>query len=135
MNIELKAITHEEDVVFLYDLLKERPDNANISHKELPTYKQHKNFVESKPYHIWFIIWKGDNRVGSLYKTNIGEIGIFIKKEYQNNGIAKEAIPLIYDYGVEDNIANINPNNLKSINLFESLGFKHIQNTYKLREE
>ena len=28
-------------------------------------------------------------------------------------------------------IANINPLNTKSIEMFERLGFKHIQNTYK----
>ena len=133
MDIELKNIADEKDIVFLYELLKERPDNINISHKEIPSYEQHKKYVSSKPYDVWFIIWKNSIRVGSIYKTKLGEIGIFVKKEYQRQGIAKNTIPMIYGYGVGNNIANVNPLNIKSICLFKQLGFEHIQNTYKLR--
>jgi len=135
MEIKLKNIEAEEDIKFLYVLLEERPTYANISHKQMPTYEQHKAFVNSKPYDIWFIIWNNNNRVGSIYKTKPGEIGIFVKKEFQHQGIAKTAIPMIYNLGVEKNIANVSPLNPKSITLFEKLGFKHIQNTYQLEEE
>lgn len=135
MKIELKNIETEEDIKFLYVLLEERPNFANISHKGMPTYYQHKAFVESEPYDVWLIIWNNANRVGGIYKTKLGEIGIFVKKEYQRRGIAKKTIPLIYNLGVKKNIANVSPLNPKSITLFEKLGFKHIQNTYEYKGE
>jgi len=135
MKIILKGIKTEEDIQFLYDLLKKRPKEANISHKKMPTYQQHKIFVESKPYDVWFIIWNNANRVGSIYKTKNGEIGIFVKKEFQNRGIAKTVIPLIYNTGSKNNLANVSPQNPKYVTMFEKLGFKHIQNTYQLEEK
>ena len=31
----------KSDIRFLYDLLKERNSSINISHRKMPTYKQH----------------------------------------------------------------------------------------------
>ena len=39
----------KSDIRFLYDLLKERNSSINISHRKMPTYKQHVKFVNSKP--------------------------------------------------------------------------------------
>ena len=55
LKINLKSVT-KIDCPFLYELLSERNPNANISHKKLPTYKQHVKFVMSKPYFKWYII-------------------------------------------------------------------------------
>ena len=134
MKIKLKNIETEEDIKFLYVLLEERPAYANISHKQMPTYEQHNAFVGSNPYDVWFIIWNDNIRVGCIYKTKPGEIGIFVKKEFQHKGIAKTTIPMIYTIGSKNNLANVSPQNPKSITMFEKLGFKHIQNTYQLRK-
>ena len=130
----LKSIEDETDIRFLYELLLERPNIANISHKEIPSYEQHTEFVKNNPYSVWFIIMDGDIRVGSIYKTKLGEIGIFVKQEYQHQGIAKQAIPIMYSFFPKRNLANVSPHNPKSISLFEKLGFNHIQNTYELQE-
>ena len=46
----------KSDFRFLYDLLKERTSSTNISHKKMPTYKEHVKFVNSKPYAKWYVI-------------------------------------------------------------------------------
>ncbi len=47
--ITLKTVT-DTDHKFLYELLENRDSRANISHKKMPTYRQHVKFVKSKPY-------------------------------------------------------------------------------------
>ena len=44
LNIKLKQIT-ENDMLFLYELLKNKDPNSNISHKKMPTYDEHVKFV------------------------------------------------------------------------------------------
>ncbi len=84
-----------KDYLFLYNLLKERNPQSNISHKKMPSYNQHIKFVNSHPYTKWYIIEKGDVEVGSVYLSKQNEIGIFLKKKFQNQGIGDEALDLI----------------------------------------
>ena len=58
INVNLKLIS-EKDHRFLYELLKEREPSTNISHRKLPTFSEHLNFVLSKPYSKWYIIYYG----------------------------------------------------------------------------
>ena len=76
-QIKLTAVT-KNDALFLYDLLKERKPNVNISHEKMPTYVQHIKFIESKPYSKWYIIKFGNKKIGSVYLSKQNEIGIFI---------------------------------------------------------
>lgn len=117
----------------LYTLLAQRPKEANISHKEMPTYENHKYFVDNHPYLDWLIIKDEDQIVvGSVYITKQREIGISIYKHKQGKGYARAAIDVIRAKYPGPLLANINPQNERSIEFFNSLGFKHIQNTYQL---
>ena len=82
-QIKLKLIS-KSDYRFLYNLLKERDSRANISHKKMPTYNEHLKFIRSKPYAKWYIAEFGAFKIASVYLTSQNEIGIFIKKTYQN---------------------------------------------------
>ena len=53
--IYLKSVTNS-DVEFLFDLLKERDTRANISHKKMPTYDEHVNFVKSGPFEFFHFL-------------------------------------------------------------------------------
>jgi RimJ/RimL family protein N-acetyltransferase len=133
----LRDIDDEDDYYFLYELLKQRNDTINISHKETPTYEQHCNFVKSKPYPYYKLIGDIDNRIGVCYVTEKNEIGIFIDKKYQGQGYGKAVLRRIIEINAFRKkfhvlYANINPRNLKSQNLFKDLGFKLIQQTYAL---
>ena len=58
----------------LYALLKERRPEENISHMAMPSWEQHRAFVEAEPYDAWYLIQGHNSRpvivndyVGSIY--------------------------------------------------------------------
>lgn len=127
----------------LFDLLAERDPIANISHRQMPTFEQHKRFVSEylrsgpQSYRRWFLIMPMtgstvDPVYGAAYVTLRHEIGIQIAKEYQRKGIATEALELLIGIsGKRPLFANIAPGNAASIALFAKFGFTHIQNTFE----
>ena len=132
LPIKLKPVS-KSDYRFLYDLLMERNPRANISHKKMPTYNEHVSFVSAKPYSKWYVILYRVNKVGSIYLTSQNEIGIFIKKSFQNKQIGNIALrKLIQKNPKKRYLANVNPKNKKSIRFFKNNGFKLIQYTFEL---
>ena len=124
---------NETDLRFLFNLLKERDPNANISHRKMPTFEEHKQFVKSKPYSYWYVIELSRKKIGTIYLSKNNEIGIFVKKEYQNKGIASEALKLLISKHPKKRfLANINPKNKFSAKFFKNNNFKLIQHTYEL---
>ena len=133
-KINLKSV-NETDHEFLYDLLKNRNPNINISHKKIPTFKEHIKFVNSKPYSKWYIIKQNNEKVGSIYLSKQNEIGLFLQNNVQGKNIGTEALKLIIMKNPKKRIlANINPKNKKSIKFFEKNGFKLIQYTFELEK-
>ena len=129
--ISVYDIDQRHDI--LYQLLDERTIEQSISHKSMPTMTEHTQFVDSQPYLVWCFIQSGDvGIVGSVYITKDKEIGISIFKDYQRQGFARMAIRLIIAAQPGKLLANINPRNTASIELFKSFGAKHIQNTYEI---
>ena len=130
MEIELKPV-NEQDIDFLYELLKERETKVNISHKKLPPFSEHEQFVKSSPYPYWDIILLNNERIGNIYLTNRDELGIFISKDSQSQGVGSIVLQkFMKKVGKKRYLANINPTNYKSIQFFGKHGFTHIQNTY-----
>jgi len=130
--IKLKTVS-KSDYRFLYNLLMERDTKANISHKKMPTYNQHVSFVSAKPYSRWYVILYGAIKAGSIYLTSQNEIGIFIKKPFQSKQIGNIALnKLIQKNPKKRYLANVNPQNKKSIRFFKNNGFKLIQYTFEL---
>ena len=126
----LKPVTID-DAKFLFDLLKQREGIVNISHKSLPTWEEHVEFIKNNTYQSWDIIWVDNVRIGNIYLTDRDEIGIFLDKKYQSNGYGSIAInEFMKKNGKKRYLANINPTNYKSIQFFGKHGFIHIQNTY-----
>jgi len=130
-NYYLKPVVNS-DIKFLYDLLKERDPSANISHKKIPIYAQHKKFVMSKPYSKWYIIEYNRKKIGSIYLSKQNEIGIFLKKEFHGLGLAYEALKLIMKKNPRKRfLANVSPKNKKSMKFFKQNNFQLIQYTYE----
>ena len=126
----LKPVTID-DAKFLFDLLKQREGIVNISHKSLPTWEKHVEFIKNNTYQSWDIIWVDNVRIGNIYLTDRDEIGIFLDKKSQSNGYGSIAInEFMKKNGKKRYLANINPTNYKSIQFFGKHGFIHIQNTY-----
>ena len=133
--VKLKTVS-KSDYRFLYDLLMERDTRTNISHKKMPTYKQHVSFVSAKPYSKWYVIFYGTNKVGSIYLTSQKEIGIFIKKSFQNKQVGNIALcKLMQKNPKKRYLANVSPKNKNSINFFKKNKFRLIQYTFELNNK
>lgn len=114
--------------LFLYELLKERKPYMNISHKELPTWEKHQEFVKSKPYKNWYMICPFGKTppIGSIYVSNKGEVGLFISEKHQGLGYGADALEdvMIWNDDIEYIFANIAPTNSRSLAFFVNRGFK-----------
>lgn len=131
-------------IEFLYELLTERPPDANISHRETPSLEHHRAFVVRRIYRCWYIIENEDGeRVGAVSLTHGNEIGIAVKDGHRHRGYATAAIteirrlhqPLDEIKSVRRGgvfVANVAPGNEASHMLFEKLGARPIQVTYEL---
>ena len=134
LSISIRPVK-KSDFLFLYELLKERDSRANISHKKMPSIKQHEKFIQSKPYSKWYIIQSSNNDIGSIYLSKNNEIGIFLIKKNQNEGIGANVLKLLMEKNPKIRyLANVNPKNKKSIEFFKKNGFKLIQHTYELEK-
>src|SRR5882724_9540483 len=63
----------------LWRLMEEREPHENISHKRMPTWREHEDFVCSVPYAAWYLICD-EEPVGGVYLTRQREIGIGVLK-------------------------------------------------------
>jgi RimJ/RimL family protein N-acetyltransferase len=122
-----------KDNRFLFQLLSERKSNENISHKKMPSYLQHVEFVASKPYKKWHIIYNKNKKIGSIYISKQNEIGLFFKTNEWKQDIANKCIKLLMKINHNKRyLVNINPKNKKMVNFYKKRGFKLIQHTFEL---
>lgn len=143
---------------FLYELMKERDPEINISHSTLPTFEQHRQFVTRRPYRCWYLVCVSQGPIagvsgavefepvwtGYVSATHHNEIGVVLLKAYRGRGIGSAAVralmqlhePLPAGPSVRNGhwLANIAPRNEHSKHVFEKLGFREIQRTYQLQE-
>lgn len=147
MRILLESVyKHPGGANALYELLRGRSTEAdphvNISHRALPSYQKHLAFVRSHPYRGWYFVKVDGLVAGSVNLTKLNEIGIVLSPDYRGKGLGKQALQMLLarvkplsaipSHRLGRFVANINPKNERSIRLFTSLGFVHIQNTYQL---
>lgn len=131
MNL-ISIYERPDRALVLHQLLEERGDETNISHKAMPSWDEHVRFVESKPYQAWYFIVDDGQTVGACYLSKQDEIGVFVFKQYQGRGYGPWAIDAIMlKHGKRRYLANVSPRNTKSAEVFRNMGFKHIQNTYE----
>lgn len=121
----------------LWDLLEERPKVARISHKRMPSYAKHAQFIKDRPYLAWYLVratyfdeGPRQTTVGSIYITSRHEVGLSIFQRYQRKGYGREAVRLLRERHPGPLLANINPRNEASIAFWKSLGFELRQVTY-----
>ena len=120
---------------FLYDLLSERKQFENISHKKLPSYNNHVKFIKSKPYAKWLLIECREKILGSVYLSKNNEIAIWIKKDIKDYKmkIRKKVLEeIITKFTRKKYLINLNPRNKKIINFYKKNGFKLIHSTFQL---
>lgn len=121
----------------LYELLKEREPYQSISHRALPAFVEHDNFVRSKPYDVWYLIAQDGQKpfpttfVGATYLTKAREVGLFIFNEHQGKGYGTAALDSLMKRHPGRFYANISPQNERSSRFFQKHGFNLIQHTYE----
>lgn len=134
----ISIYTRHDRAALLWGLLCQRDETVSISHRVMPSFREHVLFIESDPYQAWYFMMEIDfmmeieKVVGACYLSKQNEIGVFVFGDSQGKGYATQAVKeVMAAHGERRYLANINPRNLKSVKLFNNLGFKHIQNTYE----
>ena len=99
-RIELREVSLN-DVTYLYELLKERDASITITQKNLPSLKEHKNFVENQlrsingnikniektgldPYDGWYIMTSDATDLGSIWIEKDASVGVQVQKKFHN---------------------------------------------------
>lgn len=127
----------------LYDLLGERTAEQSISHKKMPTWEEHTDFVwrsglrDTYRYESWCLVENDEGAyAGSIYLTERNEIGIHVFLKFRRRGYGEAACrEIMASHGPRRYRWNTNPQNAASIALAEKLGFKLAQHTYSLEAE
>ena len=131
IDLKLREVG-DSDSGFLYKLLKKRDLKANLSHKKVPSYKQHIKFIKSKPYQKWYIIEKNRKKLGAIYFSKQNEIGINFLPEIQSELISQASIQeLIRKNPKKKYFTNVSPKNQRLIKFFEKNGFFLFQYTFE----
>ena len=131
-SIKLNQVT-KNDTLFLYDLLKNKDPNANISHKKMPSYDEHVEFVMSKPYTNWYIIEYDKKNVGAIYLSKQDEIGISISNDYEYDQIVKPALKLLMKLNQRKRyLANTSPKDVRSQEFLLKNGFTGLEYVFEM---
>ena len=132
-NIKLKQVT-KTDMLFLYDLLKNKDPNSNISHKKMPSYDEHIKFVSSKPYTNWYVIEYDEKNAGAIYLSKLDEIGISIGSDYEYEQIAKVAIKLLMELNPRKRyLVNVSPKDIRTQEFLLKNGFSGLEYVYEMK--
>lgn len=107
MNYQFEILDYSDvHIKALYKLLKDR--EHVISHREIPDFKSHKEFVINNPYLYWYLIKFDNTYIGSVYIKSDNSIGLnlsivktelikscidFIKKNFSPNLPEASMIP------------------------------------------
>jgi RimJ/RimL family protein N-acetyltransferase len=114
--ISLKPV-ERGDYKFMYMMLQERTPEQSISFS-MPTWKQHVDFINSKPYHAWYIILLNSEKIGNIYLARDNSWGYFVLERYQCKGYGTQAMQeIVRKHPRKYYIANINPANDGAIHL------------------
>jgi len=131
-SIKLNQVT-KNDTLFLYDLLKNKDPNANISHKKMPSYDEHVKFVMSKPYTNWYIIEYDKKNVGAIYLSKQDEIGISVSNDYEYDQIVKPALKLLMKLNQRKRyLANTSPKDVRSQEFLLKNGFTGLEYVFEM---
>ena len=133
-DIKLQQVT-KNDTLFLYELLKNKDPNTNISHNKIPSYDEHTEFVMSKPYTNWYIIKCDKKNVGSIYLSKRDEIGISITNYSDYDVIATYALKLLMKLNQRKRyLANTNPKDVRAQEFLLKNGFTGLEYVYELKK-
>ena len=137
-NLELIKVNpnDEKHCQILYELLSKR--SFKISHKNMPTYLVHLEFMKNIPYRKWFLIYYKEKFIGSIYILFDNGIGLDMATKNYNliypilNKVFVEIKPLksIPSLRIANYHINVAPANIKLKETIEKLGAELKQETF-----
>ena len=133
-NVKLKQVT-KNDMLFLYELLKNKDPSTNISHKKMPSYDEHVEFVMSKPYTNWYIIECDKKNAGAIYLSTRDEIGISINNHYEYEEIAEPALKSLMESNPRKRyLVNVGPKDTRAQEFLLKNGFSSLEYVYEIKK-
>ena len=139
-SLTFKAVTKSNrDIDCLFDFLKQRGSHA-ISHKKVPDFQRHAEFVRKHPYRHWFIIFRFDVPIGTAYIGFENCVGIFLldwQLEVVDGVLRKimtmhKPLPPIPSVRPGHFYINVSPNNTALLEIIEQLGLSQIQTSFAI---
>ena len=136
-NVKFKKIIPTDSQIHeLYSLLLAR--KFSISHEKVPSIKEHSDFVFHHPYVAWFLAYKNESLIGSVYVQTDNSIGInlievsedhllsvihYIKKNYK-------PLPSIKSVRRGEFFVNVAPENTNFIQTLKNLGKMDVAHSF-----
>jgi len=124
----------------LYELLKAR--EFSISHANMPTIIEHKEFIENNPYLHWIKVSYLNQLIGTIYILENNSVGINIIKEFNSPLYISQILYFIIgNFEPKQEKKSLIPgyfyintpsDNLKLIEIYNALSLKEIQISHKL---
>ncbi len=127
-----------EDVQLLFDSLSKR--NHTISHRKMPTFEQHLQFVSNHPYRKWFLVYfqlefkghlyvKYDNAVGlhmspDVTSSQLGELWLALTGQIAPQKVQPSMVP-------DHFYVNVPTSNLQMQSRLEAANFVETQRSYR----
>ena len=137
-NINFKKIKkNKKNSDILFNLLSKR--SFKISHKKMPSIKDHYKFVKNSKYRYWYFIILNEEYIGTFYIKNDNSVGLNINGYYTQNLIKNiisyikenfKPLPEIKSERINSFFYNVSPENKKLIKVLKKLKFKNIQLTF-----
>ena len=138
---EIIKIIRDNDAqaLILYDLLRKR--SHSISHKQMPSQQEHREFILSHTYRAWYLIKDVSSYIGSVYINKNNIIGINVIDGFEDcisqviSLVTARHKPLAPRPSIRQAAfcINVPPTNLRMIEELEKLGATLIQKTYSLK--
>ena len=136
-NVELVRVRRtDEHVRALYGLLDQRAHG--ISHRAMPTFEQHREFVLAHPYRAWYLIQVDGKPVGTIYLLRSNNVGVSVAPgaaRYLPEAIRQivrrhKPLPPIKSVRAAGYILNVSPENTELISVLEEMHAELLQLTY-----
>ena len=131
-----KIIPTSNQVSDLYELLLDRKNS--ISHTDIPSLNEHNKFVLSHPYLAWYLIYKSEKVVGSLYVHSDNSIGLNVSKSTKEDVFeiisfikaTHKPLPSLKSVRRGEFFMNVSSDNGNLIKCLQQLGKKEIQRSF-----
>ena len=138
MDFEL-VIPTSAQIETLYAQLKNR--SHNISHKSIPSFDEHTEFVQNHPYRKWIIVKDAEIAIANVYIQYNNSIGLNVDSLVTCEQITKilkgiyalhSPLPAVPSVRFEEFFLNVASDNKMLQNVLSSLGFSEVERSFVL---